>query len=78
MRANYNFIRIDFDFINGRWFHISKIINNDLSKYNQFVFYFKGKGSFNNFQIKIENDNGTSYGFDYEKLLNVKYRKNIF
>lgn len=55
-------IAIDYDMGSGAWFGIWKEIPKDISKYRGIKFSFKGEGSQNSIELKIEDKDGSNYG----------------
>lgn len=56
-------IEAAYDFGGGGWIAFNKAVNADFSKAKGIKFYYKGTGSSNSVEIKLEDEDGTNFGF---------------
>ena len=63
--------RLDYDFGDGQWFQIIKDVKKDFSGMDTIEFYYKGGDAVNNLELKIEDVDGSIYGYRMDGASNV-------
>ncbi|MBN1385206.1 MAG: CIA30 family protein [Elusimicrobia bacterium] len=61
-------MNIDYDFGDGKWVQVKKNFKLGISNLNTLKFRLKGTGKSNDFQIKIEDADGTNFGYTFSGI----------
>jgi len=69
-------LKVDYSFKNGNWIAIQILPSWNFYKYDRISFYLKGEGEKNNFEVKIEDKDGTVFIRKFFSVLNfTDFRK---